>query len=403
MMRARSLLLMFLMLPMLACGVSLNDASPPPTQNVPVPVAHRTQLDTLAMQIATPTLVPVDVIDQLSAEDQVLINLYQRVNPSVVNIEVTQRLTSFSGVDASGSGFVYDMNGNIITNAHVVQDAVEIYVTFHDGYVTTAEIVGRDEYSDLAVIRVDVLPERLIPVTLGDSSTLLVGQGVVVIGNPFGLQSSMTRGIISAVGRALPSAELMNTTTLNRFNNPSIIQVDAIVNPGNSGGPLLTYAGVVIGVNAAIRTETGTFQGVAFAIPVNTVKRVVPQLIENRVARYSWLGVQSFPDEAGFSVASLADVLGLPVDHGVMVEDVTPNSPAEQAGLRGGDSTRTVRGIDIQTGGDIIVAINGVFIRDLSQLLAYLVENTSPGDTVKLTVIRGSETLDIDVNLGVRP
>ncbi|MFP4323113.1 MAG: S1C family serine protease [Anaerolineales bacterium] len=367
-----------------------------------VPVAQRTRLDSLAQQAATPTLVPMEQLENIRAEDQILINLYQRVTPSVVNIEITQRTSFFEGVASSGSGFVFSEAGHIVTNAHVVQDAVEILVTFSDGYVTTAEIVGIDEYSDLAVIRVDVVGDRLVPVTLGNSNELLVGQRVVAIGNPFGLQSSMTAGIISALGRALPSARLINQAN-QRFNNPSIIQVDAAVNPGNSGGLLLNYEGEVVGVNTAIRTETGTFQGVAFAVPVNTLASIAPQLIENGVAEYSWLGVSTFPDESGFTVAALAEELDLPIDYGVMIEDVSGGSPADEAGLRGGDDTVRVRGVDLIVGGDIIVAIDGVIVRDLDELLAYLVENTQPGDVSTLTVYRGDETLDLDVELGVRP
>lgn len=366
------------------------------------PQANRTRLDTLAKQAATPTLVAVSSVEDITTGDEMRINIYQRVNPAVVNIEITQRTTYFDGVDASGSGFVYDLNGHIITNAHVVRDAIEILVTFHDGYVTTAEIIGIDEYSDLAVIRVDVNEERLIPVTVGDSSQLLVGQSVVAIGNPFGLQGSLTEGIISALGRALPSAQLISQANAS-FNNPSIIQVDASINPGNSGGPLLNYRGEVIGVNTAIRTESGTFEGVAFAVPSNTLKRIAPQLIENGAVEYSWLGVSTTPDEPGFSVAALAESLSLPVDHGVLVEEVTPGSPAADAGIQGGTTTKIVRGVEILTNGDIIVAVNGVFVRDLDQLLGYLVENTSPGDTVTMTIVRGEETLDLPVTLGVRP
>ena len=367
-----------------------------------LPIAQRSSFDSLVVQAATPTSVPIELIDSISAEDQVLINLYERVNPSVVNIEITQRTSFFDGVSGSASGFVYSDEGHIVTNAHVVADAAEIQVTFWDGFVTTAEVTGVDEYSDLAVIRVDVSEDRLVPVIVGNSSELLVGQRVVAIGNPFGLQSSMTQGIVSALGRALPSARLINQSN-QRFNNPSIIQVDSIINPGNSGGPLLNYSGEVIGVNTAIRTETGTFEGVAFAVPSNTLQQVAPQLIESGEAQYSWLGVSTFPEGPGFNIASLADQLDLPTDYGVMVEDVTPDSPADVAGLRGGNRTESVRGVDLIIGGDIIVAVNGVAVRDLDQLLGYLVENTLPGDTVTLSVIRNEETLDVDVKLGVRP
>jgi S1-C subfamily serine protease len=367
-----------------------------------VSVSNHSSRDVLVAQIATPTQVAAELMNTLAVEDQVLINLYQRVNPSVVNIEIAGRTSFFDGISSSGSGFVYDQEGHIITNAHVVADATEILVTFHDGYVTNAEIVAVDEYSDLAVLRVNVRAERLFPAVFGDSSQLLVGQRVVAIGNPFGLQSSMTRGIISAVGRALPSARLINQSN-QRFNNPSIIQVDAAVNPGNSGGPLLNYAGEVVGVNTAIRTDTGTFQGVAFAVPSNTLVRVVPQMIDTGTAEYSWLGVSTFPQEPGLNIATLAEVLELPTDYGVMIEEVTPGSPADEAGLQGGDHTETVRGVDLFVGGDIVIAVNGVAVRDLDQLLAYLVENTSPGDIVTLTVIRGEESLDFAVELGIRP
>lgn len=363
------------------------------------PVARRSNFEGVTIPLAaTPTLVPAELIAALNTEDQVLVNLYQRVNPSVVSIEVF----GLANTGGNASGFVYDQDGHIITNAHVVVDAAEIRVIFSDGYLTTAEITGVDEYSDLAVIRVDTSYDRLIPVTMGDSSQLLVGQRVVAIGNPFGLQSSMTRGIVSAVGRALPSSRLISLSS-QRFNNPSIIQVDAVINPGNSGGPLLNYEGQVVGVNAAIQTDSGIFEGVAFAVPANTLKRIAPQLIEKGRVDYPWLGVSTFPEGVGFNIASLAEALELPVNHGILIWEVTSNSPAEKAGLRGGDRTLNLGSQEVIIGGDIIVAANGILVRDLDQLLGYLVENTSPGDTITLTVVRGDQTLDIDVELGLRP
>ncbi|MBI5931444.1 MAG: trypsin-like peptidase domain-containing protein [Chloroflexi bacterium] len=350
---------------------------------------------------ATPTLVPVDVLEEARADDLVFINIYQRVNPAVVNIEVSGPFSSDGSLDASGSGFVIDLDGHVVTNAHVVEDANEILVTFSDGYVTTAELVGIDNYSDIAVIQVDVDATRLFPVEFGDSNELLVGERVVAIGNPFGLESSMTVGIISALGRALPSERLItgNNTNGGVYNNPSIIQVDATVNPGNSGGPILDMEGRVIGVATAIRTDTGVFQGVAFAVPVNTVNRVVPQLIENGSVAYPWLGVRTEPD---FTVGQLAEPLNLPVQSGILVRDTLPDSPAEKAGLRGGTEDVTYRGVNVRVGGDIIVAINGVFVNDLDELLAYLVENTKPGDEITLTVVRGGQTIEIPVTLGTR-
>lgn len=360
-----------------------------------------TPLMALPQQVATPTLVPISVIEEARADDLVFINIYQRVNPAVVNIEVSGPFSADGSLDASGSGFVIDLDGHIVTNAHVVEDANEILVTFSDGYVTTARLVGLDNYSDIAVIKVDVEAARLLPVEFGDSNELLVGERVIAIGNPFGLESSMTVGIVSALGRALPSERLItgNLSSPGVYNNPSIIQVDATVNPGNSGGPILDMEGRVIGVATAIRTDTGVFQGVAFAVPVNTVRRVVPQLIESGSVAYPWLGVRTDPE---FTVGQLSEPLNLPVQAGILIRDTLPDSPADKAGLRGGTEDVLYRGINVRAGGDIIVAINGVFVNDLDELLAYLVENTKPGDEISLTVVRGGQTIEIVVTLGTR-
>lgn len=357
-----------------------------------------------AQQLATPTAVSGEIVEAADAEYLLLTNLYERVNPSVVNIEIVSSFHSDSGiVDSSGSGFVYDTAGHIVTNSHVVRDAQEILVTFSDGYVANATVVGVDDYSDLAVIEIEPGNAPLWPVTLGDSNTLRVGQRVIAIGNPFGLDGSMTAGIVSALGRSLPSATLLDAS-YERYDNPSIIQVDAAVNPGNSGGPLLNSSGEVIGINTAIRTETGSFEGVAFAVPVNTLKRIVPQLVEGGQVRYSWLGiVTSTSNLPGISMAVLADELNLPVTYGVLIDSVQSDSPAESAGLQGATDSRTVRGVDVTVGGDIVVAINGNIVRDIDDLVAYLVENTSPSDTVVLTIVRGDQTLDVNVTLGERP
>jgi S1-C subfamily serine protease len=355
------------------------------------------------VQFVTPTPISTQVVAEADAEHQLLTNIYQRVNPSVVNIEIVSRFqTSTNIIDSSGSGFVLDTEGHIVTNAHVVRDAEEIVVTFFDGYVANAKLVGVDDYSDLGVIEVDPSRATLVPVILGDSNSLQVGQRVIAIGNPFGLNGSMTDGIISALDRSLLSAQLLDPT-YKPYNNPSIIQVDAAVNPGNSGGPLLNSYGEVIGITTAIRTENGGFQGIAFAVPVNTVKRIVPQLIATGKAEYSWLGISSPPADQGYSVAAVAEELGLPVRNGVLISAVTPGSPAERAGLQAGTNTQVVRGMEVPTDSDIIVAINGTMIRDIDDLLAYLVENTSPGDKVVLTIVRRGQTLDLDVTLGVRP
>jgi 2-alkenal reductase len=271
--------------------------------------------------------------------------------------------------------------------------------------VAEAEVVGVDDYSDLAVIRIKmpVVAGTLVPVELGDSNTLVVGQRVVAIGNPFGLEGSMTVGIVSALGRSLPSATLLDPEVYMQYSNPSIIQVDASVNPGNSGGPLLDSYGRVIGINTAIRTDSGIFQGIAFAVPVNTMKRIVPQLIATGEAQYSWLGISSPPTENGLSVAALADEFGFPVRYGILISDVVPDSPAAHAGLRAGTEQAQVRGANVPTNSDIIVAVNGLMVRDIDDLVAFLVENTSPGDRIVLTIVRDGQTLDLDVTLGIRP
>ncbi|MEP7288252.1 MAG: trypsin-like peptidase domain-containing protein [Chloroflexota bacterium] len=342
----------------------------------------------------TPTSVSADLRAQADAMQQVMINVYQRVDPAVVNIEITTDNTDT--IDASGSGFVIDTEGHIVTNNHVVRQARELNVTFYDGYTATAKLVGNDDFSDLAVIQVNVPKEHLIPVTFGDSSSLQVGQRVIAIGNPFGLLSSMTTGIVSATGRTLNSARLS-------YRNPSIIQTDAQINPGNSGGPLLDLGGNVIGVNTAISSDSGTFQGVGFAVPSNTVKRVIPQLIKSGKAEYAWLGITAVGGREGISVAALAERLKLPVNSGILISEVVADSPAEQAGLRGGNKSQSIRGVEVPIGGDIIVAINGQPLRDMDALLAYLVANAAPGDIVTLTIVRDNTTIDVKVTLKVRP
>jgi 2-alkenal reductase len=349
-----------------------------------------------------PTAIPQAVVDAADAEYLLLTNVYERVAPSVVNIEVVVNTPAFADV-GRGSGFVLDMDGHIVTNAHVVNDAREIRVTFNDGYVAGASAVGVDLFSDLAVIRVDVDSSRLFPVTIADSDVVRVGERAIAIGNPFGLASSMTVGIISGLGRQLPSAELIDASVVGGFNNPSIIQVDTDVNPGNSGGPLLNSRGEVIGVTTAIRTESGVFSGVGFAVPSRTVQRVVPELIAEGRVEYSWIGISTLAAEDGFGVASLAEPLSLPVNAGVLVTSVTVNSPAAKAGLLGGSSLVSVRGRDVCAGGDIIVAVNGQFIDNMDELVSYLVVNTKPGDTVNLLVVRAGETFEIPVVLEPRP
>ncbi len=397
----KTLMMLLIALALTACA-AFDAPAPNMIPSTPVsdlPAAMRAQAP-------LPTPVPDAIIAAADAEYLLMANLYERISPSVVNIEVVSRSDNSRFLDVNGgSGFVFDADGHIVTNAHVVKDAREIRVTFNDGYVKDARLVGLDSYSDLAVIRVqDVDAARILPLTLGDSERVRVGERAIAIGNPFGLASSMTAGIVSAVGRQLSSAALVGgTDTAPGFQNPSIIQVDADINPGNSGGPLLNSRGEVIGVNTAIRTESGVFEGVGFAVPANTVRRVIPELIASGRVDYAWLGISAQSNDDGYGVAGLAERLNLPVARGVLISAVTRQSPADKSGLRGGDRWVTVRGQDICAGGDIIVAINEAEVNSIDQLVAYLVMNNRPGDTITLRVVRGGDTFDVPVLLETRP
>jgi len=347
-----------------------------------------------------PTALPPEVLSQADAEDEVLVNLYQRVSPGVVNIEVSQKDTSGQLQDtALGSGFVYDAAGHIITNAHVEAQADELRVRFPDGIVLPAKPVGADQYADIAVLKVDPpAGYSLTPLELGDSSQLKVGARVVAIGNPFGLTNTMTLGIVSAIGRTLPGSVV--TDTGSTFSNPQIIQIDAAINPGNSGGPLLDLHGRVIGVNVAIRTESGVNTGVGFAVPSNTVKRGVPQLISTGKVAYPYLGIAT---SSIFDLGELALAFNLPVSQGVLITSVQPGTAADKAGLRGSTRTDTLRGQQVALGGDIIVAVDGTPIHNFDELLGYLVANTSVGQRITVTIIRDGQKMDVPVTLDARP
>ena len=385
--------------------VACQSQQSPPPRVTPGPAVSDLPISQRTVEEARyiPTRVPDAVIAEADAEYLMLTNLYERSKPSIVNIEVTRRIAD--SVDVSrGSGFIYDRNGYIISNAHMVNTADSIMVTFDDGYVTNGEVVGADVYSDIAVLRVDAPAGRLLPLTLGDSDLVRVGERAIAIGNPFGLSSSMTAGIVSALGRNLRSAELIDGNLIPGFQNPSIIQADTLINPGNSGGPLLNSRGEVIGVNTAIRTDSGRFQGVGFAVPSNTVARVVPELISQGRVDYSWIGISTVSSEDGRTLASIAQELALPVDQGVLVSNVMSNSPAWEAGIRGGERWETLRdGTPVCAGGDIIIALDGVYVETMDELVAYLVIDTKPGDTVTLTIVRDERTFDVPLTLRSRP
>ncbi len=349
---------------------------------------------------ASPSATPVSeqLIIEADAEESLLINIYERASPAVVNIEVVLSDTEFGFSElAGGSGFVIDTQGHIVTNNHVVEEAESIVVTFSNGLVVDAQLVAADEDSDLAVIRIDTLPEGLAPLELGSSKGLRVGQRVIAIGSPWELQGTMTAGIISALGRTLESRL---TEDGGYYSIPDIIQTDAAINPGNSGGPLLDSHGRVVGVNSAIRSEGRYNSGVGFAIPVDIVKRIVPALIQQGYYPYPYLGISSNDQ---ISVAELAREIDMPVNRGVLIASVVPGGPAEQAGLRGSQEQIEVLGQPVYVGGDIILAIEGTALHNFDDLIAYLVRETEVGQEVRLTIARGDETLEIPLTLGERP
>ena len=350
----------------------------------------------IAVIVATPTALPESLWALATADELLLINLYQRANPGVVNIEVGTTVGDEVIFTGSGSGFLIDSEGHIVTNSHVIELAQFLRVTFSDGSVREADVLGSDRYSDLGVILVTDLPPGAVPLELGDSETLQVGQRVIAIGNPFGLQGTMTEGVVSAVGRILRSSALPEGGS---FSNPEIIQTDAAINPGNSGGPLLNSHGQVVGVNWAVAAGAGSSSGTGFAIPVTTLRRIVPYLIEEGVYHYPYLGIGH---DDRFSVAQLATALDLPAAHGVLVMEVNPDGPARRAGVQGGDREVRVMGAVVRAGGDLIVAIDGHEVEDFHDLVAYLILETEVGQTVTLTILREGEVLEIPVVLGQR-
>lgn len=328
---------------------------------------------------------------QASTSDLTLPELFTRIEKSVVQITDSDETSPLDS--RLGSGFVYDDNGHIITNHHVVNGGGRIDVTFLDGTVYRATLMGSDPYTDLAMLYVkDVPQEKLVPLPLADSTTVRVGEQVAAIGNPFGLSGSMTAGIISGVGRLIPN------DLAGQFSIPDVIQTDAPVNPGNSGGPLLNMRGEVIGINSAIYSTTGQFAGVGFAIPSNTMTKVVPSLITNGSFQHPWLGVSGTDMTPGIAAA-----LGLNEPRGLLVVDVVDGSPAAQAGIRGGDDPRSIEGRDINLGGDVITAIDDKTVRKIDDILVYLEREKTAEDNLKLTILRDGQLQDINIALAARP
>jgi len=348
---------------------------------------------TLSTAVQNPAVEPGGTL--LAEHD--LSALYDRVNPGVVSI-----LISTADGSASGSGFVYDKEGHILTNYHVVEGAETLEVDFPDGTKVYGEVIATDLDSDLAVVKVNVPAEMLVPLTLGDSNKLSVGDMVVAIGNPFRLSSTMTLGIISAKGRVLDSIRTSGDNT--PFTAGDIIQTDAAINPGNSGGPLLNLAGEVVGINRAIRT-TGTTaagdpvnSGIGFAVSINIVKKVVPSLIANGTYDYPYLGISS--SSFDFALPEW-EALGFTQTSGAYLTGVTPGGPAEQAGLRAGDRPTSYPGLF--AGGDLIQAVDGIPVYVYGDLVSYIMTNKSPGDTISLTIIRNGTEKEVNLTLGKRP
>lgn len=343
---------------------------------------QQTTSDT-AVAPAPATQLPVVLDGDLQSA---LINVYARVNPSVVHIFVFDDLEGSALPLGSGSGFVYDEEGHVVTNNHVVADGERFEVVFADGQRSAATLVGTDVDSDLGVLRVEQLPDGVTPVGLANSDELKVGQFVIAIGNPFGEQGSMSIGIISGLGRTLESQRIAEGG--GRYSLPQVIQTDAAINPGNSGGPLLNLQGEVVGVNSAILTRTGTNSGVGFSIPVNAVRQIVPVLITDGSYTYPYIGIRMLSLNL-----ELQEQLGVDRIDGAYVTDVSPGSPAEAAGLIGSNGP----------GGDLIVSINDTPVRSSDDLISYLVFRTVVGDTVELTVVRDGEEIKLPLTLGERP
>jgi serine protease Do len=392
-----------------------------------------------------------------TVQDLTLPELFEKAERSVVQVTASSEAggqnLSRSGI---GSGFVYNNNGSIVTNYHVISTSagsltnqpqgesgskVDINVAFKDGTIYPATLVGADPFSDIAVIDVpEEAKDKLVPLPVGNSSELRVGQQVVAIGNPFGLSGSMTEGIVSGLGRLIPSSEderlprtpedapappadpsipgtppsdegppsfppsipdedARNTVRMGSFSIPDVVQTDAPINPGNSGGPLLDLRGNVIGMNTAIFSSTGESAGVGFAIPSNTVNKVVPSLISSGVYQHPWLGI------SGTDITpEIARVLGLDEAKGFLVTDITSGSPADKAGIRGGYKIDDIDGMEVRLGGDIVIGIDNNTVRKIDDILSYLEREKKAGDDVQLSVLRDGKLLQtLPTTLAIRP
>ena len=377
-------------------GLALGQLVSPATQQVPSTNAGQedSSSGTADTHTAASGSNPSAIVDTESAA---LNQVFKKASGSVVQITSSVKtvipniIINGNPLESQstrlGSGFVYDTEGRIITNNHVVDGSKTVDVTFVDANTYSAKVVGTDAFSDIAVLQIidDFSGEYLSPLSLGDSSQLQVGQQMIAIGNPFGLSDTMTTGIVSQIGRLLPNHEM-------GFSIPNAIQTDAAINPGNSGGPLLDIQGYVVGVNTAIKSNTGEFSGIGFAIPSNALTRIVPHLIQEGKYDHPWLGI------AGASLTpDLAEKLGLPRDfRGVAIATVTPGGPAGKAGIAG--ATRN----DVPAG-DVITAIDGQAVKRIEDIIFYIEEHTSVGDKMTITVYRDGHSQDLNATLQARP
>jgi S1-C subfamily serine protease len=373
---------------LLACRTTFNDGQS--TQAPPAPFSFPTPI----LPLSSPAVITNSPSPQ--ASEDVLVALYERVSPGVVSLLVTSDLGY-----AQGSGFVIDTEGHVVTNYHVVEGATKVEVDFPSGFKAYGNVVGTDLDSDLAVVKVDAAADHFTPIPLGDSDQLKVGQTVVAIGNPFGLSGTMTVGIISARGRTLSS--MRQTPEGAYYTAGDLLQTDAAINPGNSGGPLINLNGEVVGVNRAIQTSSSTLggtpvnSGVGFAVSVNIVRRVVPLLIQQGKVDYPYLGITSLPDIS----LTEQEALGLTQTNGGYITSVVTGGPADAAGLRGGTRPTSIEGL--QAGGDLIIGVDNQQVVVFGDLLRYLMLNKSPGDTIKLIILRDNQQKEVTLTLGKRP
>jgi len=318
--------------------------------------------------------------------DYSLIDIFEKSEESVVRVNVL-RGDSEGGM---GSGFVFSEDGYVITNQHVVKESKKVTITFLDGESYIGDVIGTDPDLDIAVIKVKPANTYLQPIKIGDSSKLRVGEKIAAIGNPFGLSGSMTAGIVSQIGRLLPQE--------SGYSIPDVIQTDAAINPGNSGGPLINMKGEVVGINTAIQSATGEFSGIGFAVPSNTVKKVVPVLIENGEFKHPWMGISGTDVDPEF-----AEIRGLKSSKGFLVVSVIEGSPAELAGLKGVTETKEIDGREFALDGDIIISIDGKTVRKISDILIHLQREKSIDDEMILTINRNGEILELVMILEERP